>query len=301
MASRFLELAAVAALIASLPSAATAQSDPGDPTPPFIPPPPLAKPPTLSRFGAYPSNRALRSLVLPELVTSQTLALLFDSDTKYALQTGNLGLGFAIGVGSNSEALLGFTVPTEDTLQAQLGFLFRVVRTTGFEFGIGPDLVVRSVSTDAARDVVVRPAVRFPIYVRAGNIFRLETGATITMNIPGDGSPASAAFTRWGFDPSIPAPGIPLGFTFQPLTAMFLGLSTGYGVQSLRADGGDEAADTSFMSLEAHVGGTVSVDHRPFLDLIGRFSFPYFLIGAEDPPATQVWQLGLSAQTFVPL
>lgn len=300
----------IVALAIAAPGAAFAQAGPNAPLPPFIPAPPLATPPELPRFPDYPANHASRTMVLPELVGAATLALVFDQRETFSLpsrplraQVANVGLEFAIGVGTNSELDLGLTVPTEDITHARVAFRFRAIRTAGFELGLEPAFGVRADALDPKTQVLLRPALSAPIYVRAGNIFRFETGLTMTVDAPTDGdSPASVGFARYGVDPTFALPGIPAGFTFQPYKSVFLGFGTGYGVRTLRHPLGTEGARTSFMSLDAHLGGTVSLEGRPLLDVIGRFAFPYFLVGADpDPPATHVWQVGITAQTFVPL
>lgn len=152
-----------------------------------------------------------------------------------------------------------------------------------------------------------------PLVVHAGHVVRLETGFYISGFFPVGRAGQYFAFPN-GADPDggiatigsslpeltpIPAPGIPVNVTFQIAEPFFLGLDTGFGLGSFHTRSSD---DLAFMPLGLHVGGTVSSRNKPVADIVGKFQWPWFLLGTDDdPPLPNLWELGLTADFFISL
>ncbi|MFO0554154.1 MAG: hypothetical protein U0271_37585 [Polyangiaceae bacterium] len=141
-----------------------------------------------------------------------------------------------------------------------------------------------------------------PVLLRAPNILRLSTGLFFTAFLPTDGGRADIGIAA--VSESAPVllaavgPGIPATLDFRVLDEFFLGLDTGFGVASFRGN----VDQNCFMPLGFHAGGTIPIDNKPTVDLLGAFSFPYFLVGADnEPPLTNIWTVGLTARAYIPL
>jgi hypothetical protein len=149
-----------------------------------------------------------------------------------------------------------------------------------------------------------------PVILRAPHVLRFMTGLFFSGLFPTQQVVGVVGVSR---DPDIamaavgesapvfllPAgPGIPAILDFQIADPVFAGLDTGFGILSFRGD----VASNCFMPLGWHIGGTIPSDGKPLVDLIGAFAFPLFLLGADgEPPATQLWTVGLSARAYIPL
>lgn len=150
-----------------------------------------------------------------------------------------------------------------------------------------------------------------PFVLHAGHVVRFETGFYVSGYFPVDR--AYALYNRDEPDGGIatigsaipqgtlvPAPGIPLKVSFQVADPFFLGLDTGFGLASFKWRGSSD--DTTFAPLGFHAGGTIASGKKPLVDIIGNFQFPTFLFGADnEPPLTQLWELGLTADLFIGL
>lgn len=151
-----------------------------------------------------------------------------------------------------------------------------------------------------------------PLVLHAGHVVRFETGFYVsgyfpvkrgyglfnTGNDPDGGlATVGSAVPRTSL---VPAPGIPLKLSVQVADPFFLGLDTGFGFASFTAPG--SADNPTFAPLGFHVGGTIESKKKPLVDIVGNFQFPTFLLGADDePPVTQLWELGLTVDLFVGL
>ncbi|MFO0613606.1 MAG: hypothetical protein U0414_13500 [Polyangiaceae bacterium] len=152
-----------------------------------------------------------------------------------------------------------------------------------------------------------------PLVVHAGHVVRFETGFFVSGFFPvgnagqyllfphgskADGGIATMSGSLGNLVP-IPGPGIPLNLTVQLAEPVFLGLDTGFGLGSFHTTNSDDAA---FAPLGFHLGGTISSHAKPVADIVGKFSFPAFLVGTDDdPPQPNLWELGLTADLFLPL
>jgi hypothetical protein len=144
-----------------------------------------------------------------------------------------------------------------------------------------------------------------PVVFRAPRILRIDTGVMFTALLPvghntGLIQPQNdIALAAIG--PTVPlvpqvSPGIPFDLTVQIVDQFFAGFDTGFGIVSFRGP----VDQSCFAPLGFHAGGTAVVG-RSLLDIVGSFSFPLFLLGAEKPPFTNIWQVGLNVKAHIPL
>lgn len=274
-----------------------------DDAPVFMPPPPKEIAPPRPRLD-IPLRTTLRQLVLPHGALAPSVTMLYDHPSDYTLQVPNLALSLAIGAGRNIDLDLSFTAPLDGALQSRFTFTFKAIGTDTVQVGLRPELGVLALKgADDEYAMALRPGVSVPVLFNLGNMFRIETGFSLQSFLPTDGeTKAYAGFVTRSIDPGVEGPGVPFGFTFQPVEFLYLGVDSGVGLLAVRShQSASELVGGFFMPLGFRLGGTIPLDRRPLIDVIGNFAFPYLAIGAEDPPTTRLWQLGLTARAFAAL
>jgi hypothetical protein len=294
-------------LLLAAPGVALAQD--AAPAEPFNPDPGLgrssAPPEPPSKKSELPVPYVQRPLTLPEM----TLAPHFSGGVTH-VEFGGFGAGNLI----NLDAGASFGILDDLTVYAQpltmligtgggnsevyygtfrLGAIYRFLSTEvvdiggQFEFG-----------ATGANDVIHLTG-KLPVLLRLADVVRIDTGLAISGYFPINGS-AGGGIVSVGTGTTILGPtgaGVPVSASFQLAEPVFLGLDTGFGIASF-----EEAGDSMFMPLGAHVGGTIASGDRPMVDLVGRFNFPVFLLSADsNPPTTEIWQAGLDARAYFDL
>ena len=265
----------------------------------FKAPEPTIDLPSAPEFD-IPVSASKRALVLSRLGVSARATLFYDRPGNWTVQVPNFGLGVAVGAGRRTEVNLRFIAPIEGAMLLDAGFLWQGIGAPNFVLGLGARLGVLTLHEEDDTRLAVRPAFEMPIAFRPHNMFRIETGLTLEAFAPTDGKELGyAGFVTRTPSPTIAGPGVPLRGLMNLSEQFFLGVETGFGVLELRSHmTPEEVTDGVFLPLGSRVGVTIPIDGRPLVDLTGQFAFPYFLIGAETHPVTELWQLGLSVETF---
>lgn len=241
-------------------------------------------------------------MTLPKLVLSPRLDFTYDRSLTSAV---NLGIGLALGATDDLSFDTHVNVPLQSASLPAIheftaGATYRFLNLDLVELGGRLEFGAFTVDSGVPDDAVLRMTAMVPFKLHAGKIFRLDAGVAITGLFPVDGSTeADGALATYGSDPNIVGPGIPIQATIQIIEPLFAGLDTGFGMLTFREDFAD---DGCFAPLGLRFGGTIPMDDRPLADVVGNFTFPYFLLGADpEPPATEVWQVGVSVRAYAPL
>jgi hypothetical protein len=264
----------------------------------FKAPEPFIDLPSAAEFDV-PVSLSKRELVLPRLGVSARASFLYDRPSDWTSQVPNFGLGLAIGTGRRSELNLGFVAPIDGTMLLDVAFLWQGIGTQSFMLGLGGRLGMLTVHEQDETTLAVRPAFELPIAFRPHNVVRVETGLTLEAYVPTDGvSPSYASFITRTLSPTVDGPGVPLRGFVNLADYLFLGVETGVGVREMRSHmSAAQVTDGVFVPFGARLGGTVPIHGRPLIDISGQIGLPYLLLG-ERGWVTELWQLGLSVETY---
>jgi hypothetical protein len=299
-------------LLLTVPGVALAQDAPAAPPEPFTPEPgtePRPEPAsTDAKKSALPVPYVERPLTLPEM----TLSPHFSGGLTH-VEFGGLG-GGAVNL-INLDAGASFGILDDLTVYAQPLTMLIGVADGGSEVWYGTfrlGAIYRFLSTEVvdiggqfefgatgASDTIHLTG-KLPVLLRFADLVRIDTGLALSgyFSTQGGGAAGGLAQIGTGSTPLGPnGAGIPVSVSFQLAEPVFLGLDTGFGIADF-----EDAGDSMFMPLGAHVGGTIASDDRPIVDLVGRFNFPAFLVsGDPEPPLTEIWQVGLDARAYFDL
>ncbi len=267
--------------------------------------------------SVYPSAIVQRPLTLPKLMLAPELSVSLTHlevtnfiGPNYAVNAVGMNLGASFGVTDDVTVYLvpltmvisGTTLPTSTTKvyygTFRAGAVFRFFHSDVVELGAQAEF-----GADGAYEGIFLTA-RLPVLFHLGKFVRLDTGVAFTGVFPTTGSrPVDAGLASLrsgvgGFAATSGA-GIPLTLTIQPEEHVFFGLDTGFGIGSFRG----KVSDSTFMPLGGFVGTTiVGAKHDALADIVASFSFPAFLLGNyPNPPATELWQIGLGGRVYLPL
>ncbi len=256
------------------------------------------------RDAKLPVAFANRSLTLPELVLTPSLAYTYD---RGAALPSNLALGAAFGATDWLTFDAAFDVvfdylPITTTFEAGVTgrFFTSAMVDVGARMEVGSVLGLRSVLEP--QEVWLRDTLAIPVVLRIAHRFRLDTGFYTTLILPTDGrTPVDGGFFSAGPNPNVPGggmrPGIPVRATFNVIEPVFVGFDTGLGIFSFSRDVGDNV----FIPMGFRFGGTVPSGKRALVDLTSSFSFPVLFLGGGDSPVSEAWQLGFDAVVYAPL
>jgi hypothetical protein len=279
-------------LLLGAPSVALAQGTPPEPEPPT------------AKKSELPVPYVERPLTLPEMTLAPHVAAGFTRfDAGFgALNLINLDAGASFGI---LDDLTVYAQPLSMLIGAgdggsrvwygtfRLGAIYRFLSTDVVDIGGQFEFGATGVSD------TIHLTGKLPVLLRLADVVRIDTGLAISGYFPidGDAGGGIVAVGSGGQPLGPTGAGIPVSASFQLADPFFLGLDTGFGIASF-----EFPDDTLFMPLGAHVGGTIASGDRPLVDLVGRFNFPTFLLSSDpEPPATEVWQVGLDARAYIDL
>lgn len=276
--------------------------DPPPPPPPQPPPPPPPPPPAAEEEKLdYPVPVVDRPLTLPQLVLSPELALSYH---RFFSPAVNIGIGASIGATDDLEFHMHVSTPLEtaDVRSAHeftAGATYRFLDLEIAQIGARLELGALTTDSDDPDDVLLRMTASVPIAIRVGHIYRLDTGFAISGLFPVDGNTeADGQLASYTSDPYKISPGIPIRNTIQIIDPLFVGIDTGFGMLTFQ----DNADSGVFAPLGFRFGGTIPMKDRPLLDVTGNFEFPVFLLGNDnEPPVSEIWQVGLTLRAYAPL
>jgi hypothetical protein len=186
--------------------------------------------------------------------------------------------------------------------QFKLDATYRFVGSTYAEVGARVEL------DGAGTNDTVYVGWGIPVVLRVPRVLRVDTGLFFSVSVPVKSDPLSLIPRSPDIAMGLPGtgistaagttPGIPLILTFQIIDPLFVGADTGFGILSFHGS----VADTCYMPLGFHLGGTIPGERTPLVDILGRVGFPAFLLGAvQTQPFSQFWEVGFTARVFVPL
>jgi hypothetical protein len=284
---------------------------------------PLPPPPPEHHEGKFPVRFVDRPLTLPKFMLSPKFLFDITHEEAFGVAANGFGLtlGASFGILDDLEVYLDplslLILRTEidtpfgginDTKvyygTFRLGATYRFVKTEIADVGARLEF-----GASGAADLI-HLTWGVPVVLRFAHLIRLTTGlffsglfptnnSTVT-GISRDPDIAMAAVSDAAPVLLLPAgPGIPVTADIQILEPLFAGIDTGFGILSFRG----RVDQNCFMPLGFHIGGTIPTENKkPLVDLVGAFSFPVFLVGADgSPPFTNIWTVGLNARAYFQL